>query len=45
MRALYTINAELNHVVSPKASRSVAISDCAVVIIDMLIAGGVSGYS
>ena len=37
-RRLCTKKAELNHVVSEKASRSAAISDCAVVIIDILVA-------
>ena len=37
-RRLRTKKAELNHVVSEKASRSAAMSDCAVVIIDILVA-------
>lgn len=35
---LHTIYAEVNQVVSEKAFKSAAMSDCAVVIIDMLVA-------
>ena len=40
---IHTIYAEVNQVTSAKASKSAAISDWAVVIIDMFVAGGFAG--